>query len=153
MGGILMSNSPKSSLELVSNEITESSAATVIEVLPEECKKDTSSKTVLIKHDYYSSDTVHGRELLSSFLSSLRKSSYTSLIIYLVDSGTLLLDRSNPLFEQMRLLSANAEMIVAADESIAFYGIEDSGNPKVIVQSMDLITEDLICLSDILILE
>ena len=85
-----MNSNPKSSLELVDS--------TVIEVLPEELKKDSSSKTVLIKHDYYSSDTVHGRELLSSFLSSLRKASYGSLIIYLVDSGTLLLDKSNPLF-------------------------------------------------------
>ena len=148
-----MNSNPKSSLELVESTVTESSDSTVIEVLPEELKKDSSSKTVLIKHDYYSSDTVHGRELLSSFLSSLRKASYGSLIIYLVDSGTLLLDKSNPLFEQMKLLSAKAEMIIAADESISFYGIEDTDNSKVIIQSMDLIAEDLICLTDVLILE
>lgn len=148
-----MNSNPKSSLELVESTVTESSDSTVIEVLPEDLKKDSSSKTVLIKHDYYSSDTVHGRELLSSFLSSLRKASYGSLIVYLVDSGTLLLDKSNPLFEQMKLLSAKAEMIIAADESISFYGIEDTDNSKVIIQSMDLIAEDLICLTDVLILE
>ncbi len=148
-----MNSSPKNSLDVVESTLIGNNDSTVIEVLPEETKKDISSKTVLIKHDYYSSDSDHGRELLSDFLSALRKSSYANIIVYLVDSGTMLLDRSNQLYEQMKLLSEKSEMIIAASESMEFYGVIDSDNSKVITQSMDLISEDIICLSDLLILE
>lgn len=148
-----MNSNPKNSLDVVESTLIEKADSTVIEVLPKEIKKDPSSKTVLIKHDYYSSDSDHGRELLSHFLSALRKSSYDNLIVYLVDSGTMLLDKSNPLYEQTRFLSEKAEMIIAAAESMEFYGVNDSDNSKVVTQSMDLISEDIICLSDLLILE
>ena len=148
-----MNSSPKNSLNVVGSTLIENANSTVIEVLPEETKKDTSSKTVLIKHDYYSSDSDHGRELLSRFLSALRKSSFTNLIVYLVDRGTLLLDKSNPLYEQMKLLSEKTEMIIASSESMEFYGVSEPDNSKVVIQSMDLISEDIVCLSDLLILE
>ena len=148
-----MNNSQKNSLDVVESTLIEKADSTVIEVLAEETKKNTSSKTVLIKHDYYSSDSDHGRELLSLFLSSLRKSSFANLIVYLVDSGTLLLDKSNPLYEQMKLLSEKTEMIIAAAESLEFYGVNEPDNSKVIIQPMVLISEDIICLSDLLVLE
>lgn len=148
-----MNNSQKNSLDVVESTLIEKANSTVIEVLTEEKKKNTSSKTVLIKHDYYSSDSDHGRELLSLFLSSLRKSSFSNLIVYLVDSGTLLLDKSNPLYEQMKLLSEKTEMIIAASESMAFYGVNESDNSKVVVQTMEIIAEDIICLSDLMIFE
>ena len=148
-----MNSNPKNSLDYPDSAVEEYTDNTILEVLQEKTAEDSSSKYVLIKHDYYSSDSDHGRDMLSCFLEELSKASFTTLIVYLVDKGTLLLDRSNPLYDKMQPLLGKAEMVVTENESLIFYGVEMESNPKTVIRSMRSIAEDLIYLPGILILE
>ena len=64
-----MNNQEKSKLDIVSGDSVVIEQSPVIEVEPEKLEIfQNSGLTVLIKHDYYSSDSAHGRELLGAFL-------------------------------------------------------------------------------------
>ena len=129
------------------------SDSTVLEILPQKEENESSAKTVLIKHDYYSSDSDHGRDLLRALLRALYKSQINKLVIYLIDSGTLLLDKENALFKTFQPLIAKSEMVIVADESILFYGIDADIDSNILTQPLDSIAYDIINLPDILILE
>ncbi len=129
------------------------SDSTVLEILPQKEENESSAKTVLIKHDYYSSDSDHGRDLLRALLRALYKSQINKLVIYLIDSGTLLLDKENALFKTFQPLIAKSEMVIVADESLLFYGIDADIDSNILTQPLDSIAYDIINLPDILILE
>lgn len=148
-----MYNKQKSSLEYSEPVIEQYSDNVVLEVMPQKIDDDTSSKYVLIKHDYYSSDSDHGRDMLKTVLNVLAHSELKSLIIYLVDKGTLLLDNSNPLFESFQTLISKSEMIIVDDESLTKYQVSCDLDSKISIQSFSSIAEDIILLSDILVLE
>ena len=141
-----MNSNPKNSLEFAASGMDEYAGNTILEVLQEKSIEDHSSKYVLIKHDYYSTDSDHGRDMLSCFLDGLCGSSGKTVTVYLVDKGTLLLERSNPLFEK---ISINSFSVVDA----FVYGVEIDENPKIEIHSMRSIAEDLVCLPGILTLE
>ena len=148
-----MNSNPKNSLDFSSAGMEEYAGNTILEVLQEKSAEDNSSKYVLIKHDYYSTDSDHGRDMLSCFLDGLCGSSSKTVTVYLVDKGTLLLERSNPLFEKMKCLTDKAETVIAENESLIVYGVEIDENPKIEIHSMRSIAEDLVCLPGILTLE
>lgn len=148
-----MNNSPRNSLDFSSTGLEEFSSDSLLEVMQEKTEDESASKYVLIKHDFYSSDSDHGREILADFISRLCDSSYKSIIIYLIDKGTLLLDKSNPLFGDMLQLIQKAETVIADQESIDFYGMDIISNSKILIQPAGSIAEELIYLSDILTLE
>lgn len=129
------------------------SDSTVLEILPQKEENESSAKTVLIKHDYYSSDSDHGRDLLRALLRALYKSQINKLVIYLIDSGTLLLDKENALYKTFQPLIAKSEMVIVADESLLFYGIDADIDSNILTQPLDSIAYDIINLPDILILE
>lgn len=129
------------------------SDSTVLEILPQKEENESSAKTVLIKHDYYSSDSDHGRDLLRALLRALYKSQINKLVIYLIDSGTLLLDKENALFKTFQPLIAKSEMVIVADESLLFYGVDADIDSNILTQPLDSIAYDIINLPDILILE
>ena len=105
------------------SRVKEKSDSTVLEILPQKEDNGSSAKTVLIKHDYYSSDSDHGRDLLRALLRALNKSNINKLVIYLIDSGTLLLDKENTIFNTFQPLIAKSEMVIVAEESLLFYGL------------------------------
>lgn len=146
-------NSNQRNLDFSGTELEQYSDNTILEVMHEKTDDEIASRYVLIKHDYYSSDSDHGRELLSAFLSALCNSSYTSIVVYLIDTGTLLLDDSNPLYEEFLRLSGKAEMVIAPKESLDQYGIILSSDIKVETLPAGSISEDLICIPNLLILE
>ena len=146
-----MNNNPKDSLDYSKAQLEDFSENTILEVMPLKTEEPQASKYVLIKHDYYSSDSDHGRDLLACILSGLAESSFNSLIICLVDKGVLLLDDSNPLNKQM--LIDKSEMVIVDEDSTFLYGIQTFENAKVSLQSFKSISEDIIYSSDILILE
>ena len=148
-----MNNNQKDSLEYSEPVIEQYSDNVVLEVLQQKTDDDTSCKYVLIKHDYYSSDSDHGREMLDSIIKILDKSGTRNLIIYLVDKGTLLLDNKNPLFNSFISLLLKSKMVIADDESLTNYAISCSSNPKISIQPFSLIAEDILFLQNILILE
>jgi len=148
-----MNSSQRNNLDFSSGTIKQFSGGTILEVSPDKTDDVISSKYVLIKHDYYSSDSDHGREMLAAVLDSLRDSSYGTLIIYLVDKGTLLLDCTNPLYDHMKLLVSKCELIIADEVSLDVYGISCDDKAKIVIQSFKSIAEDIIYLPDLLILE
>lgn len=148
-----MSSKVRNRFDFSKTQIKEDSDNTVLEILPQQNDNGASSKTVIIKHDYYSSDTEHGRELLKAILRALNKSKISSLVIYLVDSGTLLIDKDNPLFDSFYPLIAKSEIIIAADESLCYYNVDPGIDPNILTQPIDSIAEDIILIPDLLIIE
>lgn len=148
-----MYNKPKNSLEYSEPVIEQYSDNVVLEVMQQKTDEDTSSKYVLIKHDYYSSDSDHGREMLKSVFNVLANSEFKNLIIYLVDKGTLLLDNNNPLFDSFQSLISKSEMVIADDESLTKYQVSCDLDSKISIQAFSSIAEDIVFLQNILILE
>lgn len=146
-----MNNNPRNSLDF--SETEKLGDNTLIEVMQEKNPFEASSKYVLIKHDYYSVDSDHGRKLLSAFLTSLCHSSFNSVVIYLVDSGTKLMDESNPLNDDMLRLLEKSESVILASESVEAYGVNVIPDDKITDQSIQSIAEDITYLSDLLTLE
>lgn len=148
-----MYNKQKNSLEYSEPVIEQYSDNVVLEVMPQKTDDETSSKYVLIKHDYYSSDSDHGREMLKSIFNALAHSEFKSLIIYLVDKGTLLLDNNNPLFDIFQTLISKSEIVIADDESITKYQISCDLDSKISIQAFCSIAEDIVFLQNVLTLE
>lgn len=148
-----MNSNPRNSLDYQGAQLEQLSDVSLLEVMQEKTDEETSTKYVLIKHDFYSSDSDHGRELLAGFLASIRESSFSSVIVYLIDKGVKLLDESNPLHVSMLRLIEKSEMIIAATESISYYEVSYSSNSKIIEQSSVSIAEDITYLPNLLILE
>ena len=148
-----MYNKPKNSLEYSEPVIEQYSDNVFLEVMQQKTDEDTSSKYVLIKHDFYSSDSDHGRDMLKTIFNVLANSEFKNLIIYLVDKGTLLLDNSNPLSGSFQTLISKSEMIIVDDESLTKYQVSCDLDSKITIQSFSSIAEDILFLSDILILE
>lgn len=148
-----MNSNQRSNLELSESQFESFSDNTILEELQEKLDESNSSKYVLIKHDYYSSDSDHGRELLRSFLQKLCESSFKSIIVYLIDEGTLLLDESNPLHNDIQQLIDRSELIFADKEIIEQNQIRCLETAKFVLLNSGSIAEEIIYLSDLLILE
>lgn len=148
-----MNNSPRNSLDYTNSQLEQFSDDALLEVLPEKTDEDNSTKYVLIKHDYYSTDSEHGREILSGFLTSLINSSYNSLVIYLIDKGVKLLDESDPLNNKMNRLIEKSESVIASEDSIILYNVNLSNASKIVQESLTSITSDIVYLDHLLILE
>ena len=148
-----MNNSPRNSLDYSNSQLEQFSDDALLEVLPEKTDEDNSTKYVLIKHDYYSTDSEHGREILSGFLTSLINSSYNSIVIYLIDKGVKLLDESDPLNSKMNRLIEKSESVIAAEDSIILYNVNMSNESKIVQESLTSITSDIVYLDHLLILE
>jgi len=84
-----------------------------------------SRLTVLIKHDYYSSDNEHGRTLLRSFLSSLISGDFIIDTIILIDSGVRLADKANDLNNDLIkfINTTGAGSVYICTESKEYYGV------------------------------
>lgn len=74
--------------------------------------------TVVIHHDYYSSNTDHGKILLKAFLEVLKDEFSKISRIYLIDSGVCLLDESNFLYDTFAQLLELDFDVVACSESM-----------------------------------
>lgn len=140
-----MNNNPRNDLDFSDN--------TLLEVMPAKIDEDIATKYVLIKHDYYSTDSDHGRELLAGFITNLADSSFNSIVVYLIDKGVKLLDEENPLFDKMLRLIEKSEAVIATEDSIEVYNVVFSKTQKISVESLMSVTEDITYLDNLLILE
>lgn len=140
-----MNNNPRNDLDFSDN--------TLLEVMPAKIDEDIATKYILIKHDYYSTDSDHGRELLAGFITNLADSSFDSIVVYLIDKGVKLLDEENPLFDKMLRLIEKSEAVIATEDSIEVYNVVFSKTQKISVESLMSVTEDITYLDNLLILE
>ena len=88
--------------------------------------------TVLIKHDYYSSDTENGRSLLASFLDSLAECGSNISKVILIDTAVMLLnyDLFAPVIEKLFSLSKYSYV---CEESLNVYETEYVSHGNIIV--------------------
>ena len=96
---------------------------------------DSRSVTVLIKHDYYSSDSDHGRSLMKTMLEGLEGSACISGIL-IVDSGVKLLSMDNICSSYVKDLADQLELTpLVCSESLEEYGIAPPGFVKAVSAS------------------
>lgn len=148
-----MNNNQRSDLDFSTAELDQFSNSTLLDVMPEKIDEGVATKFVLIKHDYYSTDSDHGRDILSGFLTSLTDSSYSSIVIYLIDKGVKLLDEENPLYDKMLRLLEKSETVIAAEESFDEYNVSYPVTQKISIESIMSVTEDITYLDNLLTLE
>ncbi len=79
---------------------------------------------LLIKHDYYASNSDHGRELLASILDSI--TNYMNIKhIYLIDSGVKLLNSDNPVCDILFRISVDNKITVTPClDSVDYYKVQ-----------------------------
>ena len=88
--------------------------------------------TVLIKHDYYSSDTDHGRFILASLLDSLAECGNNLAKVILIDTGVRLLNDISFAQRIEKLFSLSKNSYVS-EESLSYYDIEYITHSNIIV--------------------
>ena len=95
-----------------------------------------NSLTVLIKHDYYSSDNDNGRALLDSFLDGLTLSADRIHMIIMTDSAVRLIETSGKLQSLIPLVN---KTFICSD-SAAYYGVSvpDLGDKLTSVPSTEI---------------
>ena len=119
-----MNNREKSKLDIVSADSVVIETAPVIEVEPEEIEiSHGNAITVLIKHDYYSSDSAHGRELLGAFISALQARKADIARIFIADSGVRLMAENNSLYNEFKELYSEVPVVTVCLESLEAYGM------------------------------
>ena len=125
-----MNNKEKNSLEL-----TPAPEMTLID--------DSGELSVLIKHDYYSSDTEQGRLLLGSFIDALTDCGDTVLKVILVDSAVNLL--RDPYFSsRIKRLFDISRFSYICEESLSAYDIEYGAHDNILVCSASDISMQII---------
>lgn len=134
-----MNNWEKSNLEL-----TPSPDMTVLD--------ESGSLSILIKHDYYSSDNDHGRLLLGSFLDTLAESGDQISKLILIDSAVRILEDSD-LFAKLLKLIELSKYTYICDDSLAYFDIEYSSHDNVIVCSASDISLELFQTDRLIVLE
>ena len=142
-----MNNWEKSNLEL-----TPAPEITVID--------ENGMLSVLIKHDYYSSDTDHGRKILSAFLDSLAECGNTIEIterndhskIILIDSAVKLLDIDELAYRLEKLFGLSRYSYIC-EESLAFYEVEYTAHDNVVICSASDISMELMQTGNLITLE
>ena len=108
--------------------------------------------TVLIKHDYYSSDNDHGRLLLGSFLDTLTESGDPVNKLILLDTAVRLLEDSI-LFAKLLKLIEHSKFTYICDDSLAYFDIEYSSHDNVIVCSASDLSLELLQTDRLIVLE
>ncbi|MBO7451769.1 MAG: DsrE family protein [Clostridiales bacterium] len=127
----------------VSTAVSEESA-TELNLFPDLILDDSNGNlTVVIKHDYYSADTDHGRELLSAFFDVIADEFSKVSRIFVIDSGVKLLDPDNKLHEAFMTLVNMDFSIIYCRESIDSFGIEFTKSDKNTLLSMHEIALEL----------
>ena len=114
-----MNNWEKSNLDL----------ATAPDITMEE---ENGNITVLIKHDYYSSDSDHGRIILASFLDSLSECGNNISKVILIDSAVRLLNDVSFAIKIEKLFSL-AKNTFICEESITYFDIDYVSHSNIIV--------------------
>ena len=125
-----MSNWEKSNLE-----ITPAPEMTMVE--------ESGNITLLIKHDYYSSDSDHGRLLLGKFLDSLTECGNNLAKIILIDSAVRLLNDVS-FVQKIEKLFTLSKYSYVCEESLTYFGIEYVSHGNIIVCTASDISMEIV---------
>ncbi|MCR5592294.1 MAG: hypothetical protein K6F79_00915 [Saccharofermentans sp.] len=116
---------------------------TELELMTDYTVDDTKkSLSVLIKHDFYSSDNDNGRSILEKILDGLLLTSDSISRLIITDSAVKLIESS----EVLNSLISTVRISLICKDSMEFYGIESPvlTNEKVRIVPMEEITDIII---------
>ena len=113
---------------------------------------ESENLSILIKHDYYSSDNDHGRMLLASFLDTLAESGDSISKIIIIDSAVRLLEDESCSAKLVKLFALSKYSYIC-DDSLAYFDIDYSSHDNVIVCSASDISMELIQTGHLITLE
>ena len=86
--------------------------------------------TVLIKHDYYSTDSIHGRLLIGKFLKSLCQGQMKIGKLFFIDTSVRLLDKNNEFYTLVADLTSHSASTYVCTESLEAYDVDLSDELK-----------------------
>lgn len=113
---------------------------------------ESSSLTVLLKHDYYASDNDHGRMLLDTFLDTLIESGDQISKVILLDSAVRLL--ADDIFSaKLAKIFSLSKYSYICDDSLAYFDIEYTSHDNIIVCSASDISMELMQTGRLITLE
>ena len=113
---------------------------------------ESGTLSILIKHDYYSSDNDHGRMLLGAFIDSLIESGDAICKVILIDSAVRLLSDDSFSVKLVKLFALSKYTYIC-DDSLAYFDIEHASHDNIIVCSASDISIELIQTDHLLTLE
>lgn len=97
-----------------------------------------SGISILIRHDYFSSDNEHGQQLLKTLLMQYIASKKRITNLFIVDTGVLLLNTEHVCNNIFNSLISHSEEIYVCRDSIDFYNVSftDSSNNTLVDSSV-----------------
>ena len=123
-----------------------SKPVTSLELYPDiEINHDDGSLTVLIKHDYYSTENDHGRELLSSVLNAILDDTDHYVRIILIDSAVRILSDYPDISCKLKSFYDNGSCVSVCKESLDFYYVDCSDMEFLDILSASSIFAELTC--------
>ena len=115
---------------------------------------DLGTVTVVIKHDYYSSDNNHGRILLNSFLNALKDNHGKKYRLIIMDTGVRLLAKSSSGHGLLEVLIRSASECLVCSDSCFACGIDiDDSLSGLLTVSADEIALEIINAANVLYIE
>jgi len=114
--------------------------------------EDSGNITLLIKHDYYSSDSDHGRLLLGKFLDSLSECGNNLSKVILIDSAVRLLNDVS-FAQKIETMFTLAKYSYVCEESLTYFGIEYVSHGNIIVCPASDISMEIIEAGRLIIIE
>lgn len=118
-----------------------------------ELELDKKGLVVLFKHDYYSSDSVHGRELLSNIIYFLNSERESISKLLFIDSGVFLLNPDYENSTEISMLIEKAQAVYVCSESIEEYIAPFSDKNNIILADAESFFEQLFTLNPDIIIE
>lgn len=127
--------------DLPNNPITD------IKILPEFDIPDTnSSLSILLRHDYYSSDNENGHRLLSDLLLAIINCGKEISQLYIIDSGVKTLCSDSDYRDLIQRLICLTGSVLVCSESLSFYGISiDPESEKIHTVSSEEVFSTILC--------
>ena len=114
--------------------------------------EESGNITLLIKHDYYSSDSDHGRILLGKFMDSLAECGNNLSKVILIDSAVRLLNDVS-FAQKIEKLFTLAKYSYVCEESLTYFGIEYVSHGNIIVCPASDISMEIIEAGRLIIIE
>ncbi|MCR5340187.1 MAG: hypothetical protein K6E60_02460 [Saccharofermentans sp.] len=108
--------------------------------------------TLLIKHDYYSSDSDHGRILLAAFLDSLIECGNKLAKVILIDSAVNLLNDVS-FAQKIEKLFTLSKSAFVCKESLTYFGVEYVSHGNIIVCPASDISMEIINAGRLIIIQ
>ena len=110
--------------------------------------------TVLAKHDYFSSNSTHGRFLLRSVLYSILENPVKVTRFILIDSGVKLIDPSSQFSEEINAIIKQLPEVLVCSESLNEYDVEQNAVPQsALIVTASEITSELLHATNIFCIE